>query len=225
MTITSLLKVGRAIGSENFSQFKNLARAITKNAPTGRAHFVLDKSMTDSLAKLPGVKITDEARKFQKICDYYNPKASEKGVKTIYDIVFNRYGAKSGTVLLKGKSMTPKDGVYSTLNLKGLVNNAGGRVYCNASMPSIHMNTNADIAILNKGVAKKDRLDLLAKSIEYNTANGVSYLNINPISANGGKGHMSVQAPTGLFNDITRVFTDYKFMSFDEALKGLIQKH
>ncbi len=222
MAITSLLKLGRAMGADNFSQIKNLARAITGNASSGRAHIVFDKKIADALADFSG-GLAPEHRRVLNICEYYNPKASEKGAKTIYDIAFNRYGEKSGSVLLKGKGISSEGEVYSTMKFKGLFNEAGGRVYGRTSMPSANVSGDVDVAILNKMAPKKEKLDLLAKSVKYNTHDGISTFSIAPISANGGKVQGCVQAPTGFFNDIVRVATDYEFMDFGSMLKSFLK--
>lgn len=225
MEITQLLRLGRSIGLKNFSQLKNLTRAIGNEAPFARAHFVLNKNMADEFVKLAEKPMVDaNAKRIINIANYYNPKANDPTAKTIYDVVLNRFGKHSGTINVQGKSLTHTDGVYAKIDAKALINDAGGRVYYNATIPSAHMNANVDVAILNKAATKTNNLDVLAKSLQYNSSNGISTLSINPVSANGLRGYMNVQAPTGFFNDITRVSTDYEFMSFDQALNKLLPK-
>ena len=223
MEISQLLRLGRSIGLKNFSQLKNLTRAIGNEAPFARAHFSIDKNMADEFIK--GNPLIDaDAKKFINIANYYNPKASDPSAKTIFDVILNRYGKHSGTINVKAKALTHADGVYAKVDAKALINEAGSRVYYSALMPSSHMNANVDVAMLNKAAKKTNHLDVLAKSLKYKSSDGISTLSIDPVSANGVRGYMNVQAPTEFFNDITRVSTDYKFMSFDQALNKLLPK-
>ena len=182
MSITQVLKFGRTIGLDNFSQLKGLARTIQSGQPFKyNLHLNINQAQADEFTKL-AIDTTKEhmpATASKMIPNFSEtiaqikkmfPVATAKENKSIIDVGINRYGAKSGSISYKASSVAPSGEVVASADAKILGNSGSIKARAKASVPE--QNYAYDIEYAGTTGALPDG-DKIAKAIKLDVKDGL----------------------------------------------------
>ena len=211
MSFAEVLKLGRTIGLENFSQLKPLVRTVQSGKPFKyNLRLVFDEGASDrfikvmdDVAKEKGytefmpVKIGDTVAQIKKLF----PVASGKDNKNILNLGINKLGEKRGFVSCKSSTLTPAGDVVASADAKVFASPQRIKARAKASIPEQNYAYDIEYA-MTKGA--KPNGEELAKALKMDIKNGLFTAVIPKTKSGGTLISANIKANEGLIDEMAK---------------------
>lgn len=204
-----LLRVGRTLGLDNFSQLKGLVRGLSSSEESVvKAKFNFNKKALSVMDEFVG-SIAPEMKEKQSMLYSLNetffPRLLNDSSETILDVLLKRFGPKAGRIELK--AMTKDDsGIVGNSVIQAARSNNLFSVMAKAHVGHSSLSLSGIFDSAKKSV--KDLENLLKKVIYKETKDGRTKLSANAENI-GMVRYMDAEivAPTQYLNDVTKMVT------------------
>lgn len=184
MSITQVLRLGRALGLENFSQLKPLVRQVQSGKPfTQNLNLVFKGGYQDEF-----VKIADEALKAKckdapvnlneilALSKKSFPIANAKDNKTLVNLNVTRYGDKSGSISANASTINTSGDVVASGESKILGNSSGLMARAKVSCPE--QNYSYDLELATTKDSAPNLFDIVSDETRMKIKNGLFTMTI-----------------------------------------------